>query len=54
MSDMEAPSIEIHKQYRAFMSHSTYSRIQKIRKHLLKEKNFHGIHTKYLAKVSVQ
>lgn len=43
---MEAPSTEIHRQYRAFMSYNTYSGIQKTVKHL-EGRIFHGIQTAF-------
>lgn len=46
LSDMEAPSMEIHRQYRAFTSHNTYRGIQKIVKHP-GGRTFHSIHMEF-------
>jgi len=47
LSDMEAPNIEIHRQYWAFSSHNTYYGIQKIVKHLPRKRIFHSIHMEF-------
>ena len=47
LSDMEAPRMEIHRQYRAFTSHNTYHGKQKIVKHLPGGRTFHSIHTEF-------